>query len=61
MSVDPNTLLTFCRAVEDTADAGLMMFDRQDLLATIEELEVLKADVDRALLRLSSLTAVTVH
>ena len=61
MSVDPNRLLTFCRAVEGTADAGLMLFDRQDLLATIENLEALKQDVERAILRLASLTEVTVH
>ena len=61
MPVDPNRLLTFCRAVEETADAGLMLFDRQDLLATIENLEVLKHDVERAILRLASLTEVTVH
>ena len=61
MSVDPNRLLTFCRAVEETADAGLMLFDRQDLLATIENLEALKQDVERAIFRLASLTDVTVH
>jgi hypothetical protein len=61
MSVDPNRLLIFCRAVEETADAGLMLFGRQDLLATIENLESLKRDVERALLRLTSLTDVTVH
>jgi len=61
MSVDPSRLLTFCRAVEETADAGLMLFDRQDLLATIENLEALKQDVERAILRLASLTEVTVH
>jgi hypothetical protein len=61
MSVDPNRLLTFCRAVEEGADAGLMLFGRDELLATIEELEALKRDVDRALLQLSCVTAVTVH
>jgi len=38
-----------------------MLFGRQDLLATIENLESLKRDVERALLRLTSLTDVTVH
>ena len=56
MSIDANRLLTFCRAIEETSDAGLMLFDRQDLLATVKELEALKRDVDRALLRLSLLT-----
>ena len=49
------------RAVEATADAGLVLFDRQDLLATIENLEALKQDVERAIFRLASLTEVTVH
>jgi len=37
------------------------LFDRQDLLATIENLEALKQDVERAIFRLASLTEVTVH
>jgi hypothetical protein len=35
------------RAVEATAGAGLVLFDRQYLLATIENLEALKQDVER--------------
>ena len=61
MSIDPNTLLTFCRAVEETTDVGLLLFGRQDLLATIGELEALRAEVDRALLQLTSLPDITVH
>jgi hypothetical protein len=61
MLVDPSTLLTFCRAVEDTADAGLVLFTREDLLRAAEALEALKEEVDRALVRLSSLVAPTVH
>jgi hypothetical protein len=61
MSVDPSRLLTFCRAVEETAEAGLLLFDRQDLLATIQELEALRADVERAIVQLASLTDVIVH
>ena len=39
MSIDPKTLLIFGRAIDDTADLGFMLFDRQELRATIEELE----------------------
>ena len=51
-----NRLLTFCRAIEETSDAGLMLFDRQDLRATIQQLEAVKKDVERVLLGLSLLT-----
>jgi len=60
MSVDANRLLIFCRAIEETSDAGFMLFDRQDLLATMQELEALKKDVERALVRLSLLTTAKV-
>lgn len=57
MAVDANRLLTFCRVVEETSDAGLVLFSRDDLIATAEELEALKKDVERALMRLAQLTA----
>jgi hypothetical protein len=57
VTVDANRLLTFCRAVEETSDAGLLLFSRDDLIATTEELEALKIDVERALMRLAQLTA----
>ena len=56
MGIDANRLLTFCRAVEETSDAGLALFSRNDLIAAAEELVALKKDVERALLRLAQLT-----
>jgi hypothetical protein len=46
VTVDANRLLTFCRAVEETSDAGLVLFCRGDLTATAEVLEALKKDVE---------------
>ena len=57
MGIDADRLLTFCRAVEETSDAGLVLFSRDDLITAAEELEALKKDVERALLRLAQLTA----
>ena len=56
MPVDPNTLLTFCRALEETAKVGLQLYSREDLLATQEALELLKEDVERALVGIAQLT-----
>jgi hypothetical protein len=55
MTVDASRLLIFCRAIEETADAGLTLFSKEDLISTASALEDLRKQVDRALLRLSSL------
>lgn len=55
MYVDPSALLAFCRAVEETANAGLELFDREDLLAAIEQLKALQAEVERTKLKLFNL------
>jgi len=61
VGIDANRLLTFCRAVEETSDAGLVLFSRDDLTAAAEELVALKKDVERALMRLAQLTAFEVQ
>ena len=57
MDADPIELFKFCRAVEETAKAGLQLYSREDLLATGEALEALKEDVERALSRIGQLTS----
>jgi hypothetical protein len=57
VGIDANRLLTFCRAVEETSDAGLALFSRDDLITAAEGLVALKKDVERALTRLAQLTA----
>ena len=57
MPVDPNTLLRFCRAVEETTEAGLQLYCREDLVAAKDALKVLKSDVEQALQRIGQLTS----
>ncbi len=33
MTADPLRLLSFCRAIEEASDEGLLMLDRESLLA----------------------------
>ena len=61
MPIDPNTLLMFCRAVEETTKAGLQLFSREDLLAARKALEVLKFEVERAKLQIAQLTGPKPH
>jgi hypothetical protein len=61
VTIDANRLLVFCRAVEVTSDAGLMLFDESDILETLAKLETLKEEVERAMFRLASLTKTTTH
>ena len=61
MRVDPSMLLTFCRVVEETADSGLELFTKADLVQTAAALEDLKDEIDRKLARLSSLMSQPIH
>ena len=61
MTIDANRLLVFCRAIEVTSDAGLMLFDESDILDTLAKLETLKEEVERTMFRLASLTKTTAH
>lgn len=61
LPVDPNTLLTFCRAVEETTNAGLQLYSREDLLAAKEALKALRTEVELAQVRLDQLTASKPH
>jgi len=52
MPADPSRLLSFCRAIEESSDNGLLALDREGLLAVHKALTTVKAEIERTLLRL---------
>jgi hypothetical protein len=51
MPADPLRLLSFCRAIEEASDDGLLMLDRESLLAVHKSLTTVKEEIERTLLR----------
>ena len=52
MSADHKPLLSFCRAIEESSDNGVLALDRESLLVAHKALSVLKAEIEQALLRI---------
>ena len=53
MPADPSLrLLSFCRAIEESSDDGLLMLNRESLLAIHKALTTVKDEIERTLLRM---------
>jgi hypothetical protein len=53
MAADPIRLLSFCRAIEESSNNGLLALDRENLLAVHKALTVLRREIEQALSRIS--------